>query len=161
MKNKTGSTRRCGRTQKNKNDNSPTGTLENAAKLKTIPHATSPSPTNAPAEVAMKTIGKTEGDSTQARVNGQSSPEDTVPVQQLQLPQSDMKSKNNLQTEGVAPIAANSQNEPSDGHAEKKTPSPSENGNFANNEADKSTEDGIPNSYPAADGTGTRGEKQK
>ncbi|ESS61939.1 mucin-associated surface protein (MASP) [Trypanosoma cruzi Dm28c] len=107
-------------TQDNKNDNSPTGTPENAAKLKTIPHATSPSPTNAPAEVAMKKIAKTEGDSTQARVNGQSSPEDTVPVQQLQLPQSDMKSNKNSQTEGVASITANLQNEPSDGHAEKK-----------------------------------------
>ncbi|EKG00494.1 mucin-associated surface protein (MASP), putative [Trypanosoma cruzi] len=71
-----------------------------------------------------------------------------------------MKSNNNSQTEGVASITANLQNEPSDGHAEKKTPSPTANGNFANNDSDMSTEDGIPNSYPAADVAGTRDEKQ-
>ncbi|EAN88385.1 Mucin-associated surface protein (MASP) [Trypanosoma cruzi] len=150
----------AGEHKENKNDNSPTGSLENAAKMKTIPQETSPSLTKAPAEVALKTIGKTEGNSTQARVNGQSSPEDTVPVQQLQQPQSEMKSNNNSQTEGIAPIAANSQNEPSDGHAETKPPSPTENGNFASNEADKSTEDSTPKNDPAADGTGTREEKK-
>ncbi|RNC36575.1 mucin-associated surface protein (MASP) [Trypanosoma cruzi] len=71
-----------------------------------------------------------------------------------------MKSNNNSQTEGVAPITTNSQNEPSDGHAETEPPLPTENGNFANNEADKSTEEGIPNNDPASDGTGTREEKQ-
>ncbi|PWU87251.1 Mucin-associated surface protein (MASP) [Trypanosoma cruzi] len=147
-------------TKKNKNDNSPTGTLENAAKLEKIPQATSPSLINAPAEVALETIAKKEGDSTQARVNGQSSPEDTVPVQQLQLPQSDMKSNSNSQTEGIASITANSQNETSDGHAETKPP-PTANGNFANNEADNSTEDGIPNSDPAVDVAKTRDEQNE
>ncbi|RNC52305.1 mucin-associated surface protein (MASP) [Trypanosoma cruzi] len=150
----------AGEHKENKNDNLPTGSPENAAKLKKIPQETSPSLTKAPAEVALKTIGKTEGNSTQARVNGQSSPEDTVPVQKLQKPQSDMRSNNNSQTEGIAPITANQHNEPSAVHTETRPPSPTENGNFANNKADKSTEGGIPNNDPAADGTGTREEKK-
>ncbi|KAF8302318.1 Mucin-associated surface protein (MASP), subgroup S100 [Trypanosoma cruzi] len=47
-----------------------------------------------------------------------------------------------------------------DDNAESRPPSPTANGDAANNEADKSTEDGIPSNDPAADGAGTREEKQ-
>ncbi|EAN83868.1 mucin-associated surface protein (MASP), putative, partial [Trypanosoma cruzi] len=47
-----------------------------------------------------------------------------------------------------------------DDNAESRPPSPTANGGAANNKADKSTEGDIPNSDPAADGAGTRKEKQ-
>ncbi|KAF8307107.1 Mucin-associated surface protein (MASP), subgroup S100 [Trypanosoma cruzi] len=47
-----------------------------------------------------------------------------------------------------------------DDNAESRPPSPTANGDAANNEADKSTEEGISNSDPAANAAGTREEKQ-
>ncbi|EKG08514.1 mucin-associated surface protein (MASP), putative [Trypanosoma cruzi] len=81
-------------------------------------------------------------------------------MQQLQQPQDGIESNNDAQTNSVASIAANQQNEPPAGHAESTPPSPTANGDAANNEAGNSTEDGIPNSDPAADVAGTREEKQ-
>ncbi|KAF5217001.1 Mucin-associated surface protein (MASP), subgroup S099 [Trypanosoma cruzi] len=69
-----------------------------------------------------------------ATMNEPSSTEDLPPVQALQRVQDD--------------------------HAESRPPSPTANGDAANNEADNSTEDGIPNNDPAADGAGTAEEKQ-
>ncbi|KAF8289563.1 Mucin-associated surface protein (MASP), subgroup S099 [Trypanosoma cruzi] len=69
-----------------------------------------------------------------ATINGHSNTEDLPPVQPLQYVQDDS--------------------------AESRPPSPMANGGAANNDSDKSTEDGIPNSDPAADGAGTREEKQ-
>ncbi|RNC39510.1 mucin-associated surface protein (MASP), partial [Trypanosoma cruzi] len=92
--------------------------------------------------------------------NGQSSPEALEGVKQSEEVQSEKDSKNNPQTKSVDSIAANQQNGPSADHGESGLPSPTANGDAANNEADNSTEDGIPNSDPAADGAGTREEKQ-
>ncbi|KAF8307765.1 Mucin-associated surface protein (MASP), subgroup S099 [Trypanosoma cruzi] len=47
-----------------------------------------------------------------------------------------------------------------DDNAESRLPSPTANGDAANNDSGNSTEDGIPNNDPAADGAGTREEKQ-
>ncbi|EAN89103.1 Mucin-associated surface protein (MASP) [Trypanosoma cruzi] len=69
-----------------------------------------------------------------ATMNGHSSTEDLRPIQLLQRVQDD--------------------------HAESGPPSPTANGDAANNEADNSTEDGIPSNDPVADGAGTRKEKQ-
>ncbi|KAF8303295.1 Mucin-associated surface protein (MASP), subgroup S099 [Trypanosoma cruzi] len=69
-----------------------------------------------------------------ATINGHSNTEDLPPVQPLQYVQDDS--------------------------AESRPPSPTANGGAANNEADNSTEEGIPNSYPAADGAGTAEGKQ-
>ncbi|EKF26552.1 mucin-associated surface protein (MASP), putative, partial [Trypanosoma cruzi marinkellei] len=93
----------------NKRDAAPTGTHDSQARQK---------------EIQLPTT----------EVNGQSSTEDTVTVQQLHHVQDD--------------------------HAESRPPSLTANGDAANNEAEKSTERGIPNSVPAADGAGTREEKQ-
>ncbi|EAN95688.1 Mucin-associated surface protein (MASP) [Trypanosoma cruzi] len=95
-----------------------------------------------------------------AQVDEHSSPGDTVTTQQLQKPQSEMDPKNNSQTKNVATITANQHNEPSADHAGSTPPSPTANGDAANNETDKTTEDGIPNNDPAADGTGTAEGKQ-
>ncbi|EAN82012.1 Mucin-associated surface protein (MASP) [Trypanosoma cruzi] len=91
--------------------------------------------------------------------NGKSSPEDTVRMQQLQQVLDGIGSNNNSQTNSIASIAVNKHNEPSGAHAESGPPSPTANGDAVNNEADNSTEDGMPNNGPAADGAGTR-EKQ-
>ncbi|EAN97150.1 Mucin-associated surface protein (MASP) [Trypanosoma cruzi] len=69
-----------------------------------------------------------------APMNGHSSFEDLPPMQPLQRVQDD--------------------------NAESRPPSPMANGDAANNEADNSTEEGIPRNHPAADGAGTRREKQ-
>ncbi|EAN87005.1 Mucin-associated surface protein (MASP) [Trypanosoma cruzi] len=69
-----------------------------------------------------------------ATMNGHSSTEDLPPVQPLQRVQDD--------------------------HEESGPPSPTANGDAANNEADNSTEEGIPNSDQAADGAGTAEGKQ-
>ncbi|ESS60993.1 mucin-associated surface protein (MASP) [Trypanosoma cruzi Dm28c] len=47
-----------------------------------------------------------------------------------------------------------------DDNAESRLPSPTANGDAANNDSGNSTEDGIPNNDPAADGAGTQEEKQ-
>ncbi|KAF8289665.1 Mucin-associated surface protein (MASP), subgroup S099 [Trypanosoma cruzi] len=47
-----------------------------------------------------------------------------------------------------------------EGNAESGPPSPMANGGVANNEADNSTEEGMPNNHPAADGAGTAEGKQ-
>ncbi|KAF8300186.1 Mucin-associated surface protein (MASP), subgroup S099 [Trypanosoma cruzi] len=92
--------------------------------------------------------------------NEQSSTETLRPIQLLQYVQDDIESNNNSQTNSGASIAANQQNETSADHAESGPPSPTANGDAANNEAEKSTEKRIPNSDPAAYGAGTREEKQ-
>ncbi|ESS60659.1 mucin-associated surface protein (MASP) [Trypanosoma cruzi Dm28c] len=89
-----------------------------------------------------------------------SSTEDSGDLQQLQQPQDDIESNNKSQTKTGASIAANQHNEPSADHAESMPPSPTENGGVANNDSDKSIEEGIPSNDPAADGAGTREEKQ-
>ncbi|RNF02508.1 mucin-associated surface protein (MASP) [Trypanosoma cruzi] len=94
------------------------------------------------------------------QVDEHSSPGDTVTTQQLQKPQSEMDPKNNSQKENVFTITANRHNEPSADHAGSRPPSLTANGDAANNEADKATEDGIPNNNPAADGAETREGKQ-
>ncbi|EAN98171.1 Mucin-associated surface protein (MASP) [Trypanosoma cruzi] len=94
------------------------------------------------------------------RVDEHSSPGDTVTKQQLQKPQSEMEPNNNSQTKSVVTITADQHNEPSADHAGSRPPSPTANGDAANHEADKTTEDGIPNNDPAADGAVTREEKQ-
>ncbi|PWV01846.1 Mucin-associated surface protein (MASP) [Trypanosoma cruzi] len=94
------------------------------------------------------------------QVNERSRTEDLGNMQQPEEVQSDIESNNKSQAEDGASIAANQQNEPSADHAESRPPSPTANGDAANNDSDKSTEDGIPNNDPAADGAGTREEKQ-
>ncbi|KAF8307056.1 Mucin-associated surface protein (MASP), subgroup S099 [Trypanosoma cruzi] len=89
-----------------------------------------------------------------------SSTEDSGDLQQLQQPQDGIESNNNSQTNSGATIAANQHNEPSADHAESRPPSPTANGDAANNKADNSTEEGIPSNDPAADVAGTREEKQ-
>ncbi|RNE98466.1 mucin-associated surface protein (MASP), partial [Trypanosoma cruzi] len=69
-----------------------------------------------------------------ATMNGHSNTETLPPVQPLQHVQDD--------------------------HAESRPPSPTANGGVANNEADKRTEEGMPNNDPAADGAGTAEGKQ-
>ncbi|EAN97803.1 Mucin-associated surface protein (MASP) [Trypanosoma cruzi] len=90
------------------------------------------------------------------QVDEHSSPGDTVAKQQLQKPQSEMGPNENSQSTSVATITANQHNEPSADHAGSRPPSPTANGDAANHEADKTTEDGIPNNDPAADGAETR-----
>ncbi|KAF8295733.1 Mucin-associated surface protein (MASP), subgroup S099, partial [Trypanosoma cruzi] len=119
-----------------------------------------PALTAAPAEEARITSVIPAGDSTPAETNGHSKPDDTVTMQQLQQPQDGIESNNDAQANSGASIAANQHNEPSAGHAESGPPSPTANGDAANNEAGNSTEEGMPNSDPAADGAGTREEKQ-
>ncbi|KAF5216992.1 Mucin-associated surface protein (MASP), subgroup S099 [Trypanosoma cruzi] len=94
------------------------------------------------------------------QVNGDSSPETLGDVQQPEEVQGEKDSNNNSQTKSVASIAANQHNEPSADHGESGPPSPTANGDAANNDSDKSTEDGIPNSDPASDAPGTAEGKQ-
>ncbi|ESS62500.1 mucin-associated surface protein (MASP) [Trypanosoma cruzi Dm28c] len=93
------------------------------------------------------------------QVNGQSSPEALEDVEQPEV-QGEKDSNHNPQTNSVASIAVNQQNEPPADHGESGPPSPTANGDATNNDFDKSTEDGISNSDPAADVAGTREEKQ-
>ncbi|KAF8277908.1 Mucin-associated surface protein (MASP), subgroup S100 [Trypanosoma cruzi] len=114
-----------------------------------------PTLTTAPAEEAeiQATIPTTP-------LHGHSGAEDSGEVQQLQQPQDGIESNNHSQTKSVATIAANQKNEPPGGHAESRPPSPTANGDAANNESETSTEEGIPNNDPAADAPGTAEEKQ-
>ncbi|KAF5216512.1 Mucin-associated surface protein (MASP) subgroup S099 [Trypanosoma cruzi] len=93
-------------------------------------------------------------------LHGHSSAEDSGEVQQLQQPQDGIESNKHSQTKSAAPITANQHNEPPAGHAESRPPSPTANGDAANNESEKSTEERIPSNDPAADGAGTAEEKQ-
>ncbi|KAF5214440.1 Mucin-associated surface protein (MASP) subgroup S102 [Trypanosoma cruzi] len=127
--------------EENNNNVALTVTSESQAKLKGTQTATPP------------TLPTTQ-------VNERSRTEDLGHVQQPKGVQSDIESNSNSQTEGAAPITANQHNEPSADHAGSRPPSPTANGDAANNEADKSTEVSTPNNDPAADGTGTREEKQ-
>ncbi|PBJ78374.1 mucin-associated surface protein [Trypanosoma cruzi cruzi] len=102
----------------------------------------------------------TEVQTTTTELNGQSSAEALEDVKQSEEVQSEKDSNNNSQTKNVATIAVNQQNEPSADHGESWPPSPTENGSAANNEADKSIEEGIPNSDPAADAAETAEGKQ-
>ncbi|EAN89368.1 Mucin-associated surface protein (MASP) [Trypanosoma cruzi] len=94
------------------------------------------------------------------QVNGDSIPETLEDVQQPEEFQGEKDSNNNSQTKSAASIAANQHNEPSADHGESGPPSPTANGDAANNDSDKSTEDGIPNSDPVSDAPGTAEEKQ-
>ncbi|KAF8279908.1 Mucin-associated surface protein (MASP), subgroup S100 [Trypanosoma cruzi] len=114
----------------------------------------------APTETHGGPTNKEEKQTATTQVNGQSSPEALGDVKQSEEVQGEKDSNDNPQTKSVASIAANQQNESSAGHAESGPPSPTANGDAANNEADKSTEDGIPSNDPAADGAGTRDKKQ-
>ncbi|PWU93105.1 Mucin-associated surface protein (MASP) [Trypanosoma cruzi] len=102
----------------------------------------------------------TEVQTTTTELNGQSSLEALEDVKQSEEVQSEKDPNNNPQTKSVATIAANQHNEPPADRGESGPPSPTENGGAANNEADKSIEDGIPNSDPAADAAGTAEGKQ-
>ncbi|ESS63297.1 mucin-associated surface protein (MASP) [Trypanosoma cruzi Dm28c] len=114
----------------------------------------------APTETPGGPTNKEEKQTATTELNGQSSPEALEDVKQPEEVQGEKDSNNNPQTNSVASIAANQHNEPSADHGESTPPSPTANGDAANNEAGKSTEEGIPNSDPAADGAGTREEKQ-
>ncbi|PBJ69588.1 mucin-associated surface protein [Trypanosoma cruzi cruzi] len=94
------------------------------------------------------------------QVNGESSPEALGDVKQSEEVQGEKVSNDNPQTTSVASIAANQQNEPSADHGESGPPSPTANGDAASNDSDKSIEDGISDSDPAADGAGTAEGKQ-
>ncbi|RNC32078.1 mucin-associated surface protein (MASP), partial [Trypanosoma cruzi] len=94
------------------------------------------------------------------QVNGDSSPETLEDVQQPEEVQGEKDSNNNSQTKSAVTIAANQHNETSADHGESGPPSPTVNGDAADNEADKSTEDGTPNSDPASDAPGTAEGKQ-
>ncbi|KAF5220588.1 Mucin-associated surface protein (MASP) subgroup S100 [Trypanosoma cruzi] len=113
-----------------------------------------------PTETPGGPTNKAELQTAATQVNGHSSPETLGDVQQPEEVQGEKDSNNNSQTKSAATIAANQQNEPSADHGESGPPSPTANGDAANNDSDKSTEDGIPNSDPAADGAGTAEEKQ-
>ncbi|RNC38594.1 mucin-associated surface protein (MASP) [Trypanosoma cruzi] len=123
--------------EENNNNVALTVTSESQAKLKETQTATPPT----------------------AQVNERSRTEDLGTVQQPKGVQSEKDSNNNSQTNSIASIAANQHNEPPADHGESGPPSPTANGGAANNEADKSTEEGIPNSGPAADAAGTRKEQ--
>ncbi|ESS54901.1 mucin-associated surface protein (MASP) [Trypanosoma cruzi Dm28c] len=114
----------------------------------------------APKETPGGPTNKEETQTATTKVNGQSSPEALEGVKQSEEVQGEKDSNDNPQTKSVASIAANRQNEPSADHGESRPPSPTANGGVANNDSDKSSEDGISNSGPAADAAGTRDEKQ-
>ncbi|KAF8302362.1 Mucin-associated surface protein (MASP), subgroup S100 [Trypanosoma cruzi] len=114
----------------------------------------------APTETPGGPTNKAELQTATTQVNGDSSPETLGDVQQPEEVENEKDSNNNSQTKSAASIAANQQNEPSADHGESGPPSPTANGDAANNDSDKSTEDGMPNSDPAADGAGVAEEKQ-
>ncbi|EAN96458.1 Mucin-associated surface protein (MASP) [Trypanosoma cruzi] len=94
------------------------------------------------------------------QVNEHYSPGDTVAKQQLKKTQSEMDPNTNSQTKSAVTITASQHNEPSADHAGSTTPSPAASGDAANNETDKTTEDGIPKNDSAADGEEKREEKR-
>ncbi|RNC46472.1 mucin-associated surface protein (MASP) [Trypanosoma cruzi] len=102
----------------------------------------------------------TEIQTATTELNKQSSPEALQDEQQPEEVQSEKDSNKNSQTKSVASIAANQHNEPSADHGKSGPPSPTANGEAANNETENSTEEGIPKNDPAADGAGTAEGKQ-
>ncbi|KAF5216521.1 Mucin-associated surface protein (MASP) subgroup S100 [Trypanosoma cruzi] len=114
----------------------------------------------APTETHGNPTNNAEIQTATTELNGHSSPETLEDVKQPEEVQGEKDSNNNSQTKSVATIAANQQNEPSGDHGESGPPSPTANGDATNNEADKSTEDGMPNGDPASDGAGAAEEKQ-
>ncbi|EKG00920.1 mucin-associated surface protein (MASP), putative [Trypanosoma cruzi] len=114
----------------------------------------------APTETHGGPTNKEEKQTATTELNGQSSPEALEDVEQPEEVQGEKDSNDNPQTKSAASIAANQHNEPSADHGESRPPSPTANGGAANNDFDNSTEDGIPSNDPAADGAGTREEKQ-
>ncbi|PWV02045.1 Mucin-associated surface protein (MASP) [Trypanosoma cruzi] len=114
----------------------------------------------APTETPGGPTNKEEKQTATTEVNGHSSPEALGDVKQPEEFQSEKDLNHNPQTKSVASIAANQQNEPSADHGETGPPSPTANGDAANNDSDKSIEDGIPSNDPAADGAGTAEGKQ-
>ncbi|RNE95922.1 mucin-associated surface protein (MASP), partial [Trypanosoma cruzi] len=114
----------------------------------------------APTETNGSPTNKEEKQTATTQVNGESSPEALEKVKQPEEVQGEMDSNNNPQTKSVASIAANQHNETSADHRESGPPSPTANGDAANNDSEKSTEGGIPSNDPAADGAGTAEEKQ-
>ncbi|RNC42155.1 mucin-associated surface protein (MASP), partial [Trypanosoma cruzi] len=114
----------------------------------------------APTETPGGLTKHTEIQTATTEPNGQSSPEALEGVKQSEEVQGKKDSNHNSQTKSVDSIAANQQKEPSADHGESGPPSPTANGDAANNDFDKSTEDGIPSSDPAADVAEKRKEKQ-
>ncbi|EAN98813.1 Mucin-associated surface protein (MASP) [Trypanosoma cruzi] len=92
--------------------------------------------------------------------NGQSSPQALGDVEKPEEVQGEKDPKNNSQTKSVASIAANQQNETSADHGESGSPSPTANGDAANNDSDNSTEERMQSNHSAADGAGTAEGKQ-
>ncbi|EKG03691.1 mucin-associated surface protein (MASP), putative [Trypanosoma cruzi] len=114
----------------------------------------------APTETPGGPTNDAETQTATTQVNGESSPEALEGVKQSEEVQSEKDSNNSSQTKSVASIAANQHNETSADHGESGSPLPTANGDAANNNSDKSIEDGISNSDPAADGAGTAEGKQ-
>ncbi|PBJ78859.1 mucin-associated surface protein [Trypanosoma cruzi cruzi] len=129
---------------------------EELEKKEALQKASNEAPTETPG-------GPTNNEETQTattELNGQSSPEALEDVEQPEEVQGEKDSNDNPQTKSAASIAANQHNEPPADHGESRPPSPTANGGAANNDFDKSTEDGIPNNDPAANAAGTAEEKQ-
>ncbi|EKG03818.1 mucin-associated surface protein (MASP), putative [Trypanosoma cruzi] len=114
----------------------------------------------APTEISGGPNSNEEIQTATTQVNGESSREALGDVKQSEEVQGEKVSNDNSQTKSVVSIAANQQNEKSAGHGESGPPSPTANGDAANNDFDKSIEDGISDSDPAADGAGTAEGKQ-
>ncbi|KAF8277904.1 Mucin-associated surface protein (MASP), subgroup S099 [Trypanosoma cruzi] len=114
----------------------------------------------APTETRGNPTNNAEIQTATTELNGHSSPETLEDVQQPEEFQGEKDSNNNSQTKSAVTITANQQNEPSGDHGESGPPSPTANGDATNNNSDKSTEDGIPNSDPASDAPGAAEEKQ-
>ncbi|KAF5217987.1 Mucin-associated surface protein (MASP), subgroup S100 [Trypanosoma cruzi] len=114
----------------------------------------------APTETPGNPTNNAELQTATTQVNGDSSPETLEDVQQPEEVQGEKDSNNNSQTKSAVTIAANQHNETSADHGESGPPSPTVNGDAANNDSDKSTEDGTPNSDPASDAPGTAEGKQ-
>ncbi|EKG00418.1 mucin-associated surface protein (MASP), putative, partial [Trypanosoma cruzi] len=143
---------------------SKSGSREGEAEVMISEHETQEQLKNASNEAPKDTSGvptsNAEIQTATTQVNGESSREALEGVKQSEEVQGEEDSNHNPQTKSVASIAVNRQNEPSADHGESGPPSPTANGDAANNGSDKSIEDGISNSGPAADGAGTAEGKQ-
>ncbi|KAF5216053.1 Mucin-associated surface protein (MASP) subgroup S099, partial [Trypanosoma cruzi] len=95
-----------------------------------------------PTETPGGPTNKAELQTATTELNGHSSPETLGDVKQPEEVQGEKDSNNNSQTKSAVTIAANQHNEPSADHGESGPPSPTANGDAANNDSDKSTEDG-------------------
>ncbi|ESS60255.1 mucin-associated surface protein (MASP) [Trypanosoma cruzi Dm28c] len=135
-----------------KNDKASTETHQSQKKQKEIQPVIPPPPL--PTSNAKEARITIENPAAPTTMHGQSSPKGNVPMQQPNEVQSGMHTSNNPHTESGATITANQHNESSADHAGTGPLPPTAIGDAGNNEADKSTEDEIPNNDPAADGTG-------